>query len=148
MVAHCVLNQSSRALGLAGESGAMADIVNVLVQNEAGIIQMPCPELAFAGVLRKPRTKEQYDNIAYRQHCKKLAEEAIKQAQEYEKHGIRLRLVVGISKSPSCGVSRPGILIEELRGAMQAKRMKVAMRDVSCECSKLRLREIEHLIRG
>lgn len=148
LVAHCALNQNSRALGLAEESGAMVDIVNVLVRNEVGIVQMPCPELAFAGALRKPQTREQYDNVAYRQHCKKLAEEIIKQAQEYEEHGIRLRLVIGISKSPSCGVGKPGILVEGLRAAMEARRMKVPMCDVSHECSKLRLREIEQLIRG
>ena len=147
LAAHCVLNQNSRALGLAEEPGALAKIVNVLVRNEAGIIQMPCPELILAGALRNPQTKEQYNNVAYRQHCKKLAEETIEEAQEYEKHGIRLRLVIGISRSPSCSVSKSGILIKELRAAMEARRMKVPMRDVSYECSEPRLREIEQLIR-
>jgi len=71
VVAHCILNQNSRVLGLAESSSAIAEIVEFLIRNDMGIIQMPCPELTYAGILRKSQTKDEYDNTMFRNHCKK-----------------------------------------------------------------------------
>jgi len=45
LIAHCILNQNSRASGLAERSSVITEILKFLVQNEIGVIQMPCPEL-------------------------------------------------------------------------------------------------------
>jgi len=102
---------------------------------------MPCPELVYAGVLRPPQTKNQYDNVMFRRRCRKIAEELANQVQEYEKCGIKLKLVLGVDGSPSCGVSETsgkdsGILVEELRLALDERRISVLFYGVHCECLK------------
>jgi len=124
LVAHCTLNQNSRVLGLAERSNVITEIVEFLMRNDIGIIQMPCPELAYAGILRLPQTKAQYDNVMFRRHCRKIAEELANQIREYEKSGIKLKLVIGVDESPSCGVNETsGIFMEELRFALSETRI-------------------------
>jgi predicted secreted protein len=120
LVAHCILNQNARVLGLAGKPGAIAEVVDFLVHNGVGIIQLPCPEFAFAGLLRQPKTREQYDNAVFRGLCRRIAFEVVNQIGEYARGGVKLLLVVGVEGSPSCSVKAPsGIFMEELRSALE-----------------------------
>lgn len=119
LVAHCILNQNSRALGLAWKKGAVDEVVDFLMRSGVGIIQMPCPELTYAGSLRKPKTREQYNNATFRRHCRKIADKTTNQILEYAKGRVKLKLVVGVDGSPSCGVKETqGIFIEELHSAL------------------------------
>jgi predicted secreted protein len=116
LVAHCLLNQNSRAIGLAKRTSVINEIVEFLTLKKIGIIQMPCPELAYAGGLRKPQTREQYDNIKFRGCCRKIAVELANQMHEYANCGVKLEIVLGVDGSPSCGVNEvSGIFMEELR---------------------------------
>jgi len=142
LVAHCILNQNSRVLGLAERSSVIAEIVEFLMRNETGIIQMPCPELSYAGLLRKPQAKDQYNNVMFRRHCRKIAKELADQIQEYKKCGIKLKLVIGVAGSPTCGVNETskekdlGIFIEELRFALDEKRISAPFCGIHYECLK------------
>jgi len=119
LVAHCVLNQNSRVFGLAERASMIGEVVRVLMRNGVGVIQMPCPELVYAGLSRAPKTREQYDNLRFRSLCRKIAEQLAEQISEYERNEIRLKVVIGVDSSPSCGVNEnPGILVEELRLAL------------------------------
>ena len=104
--------------------------------------------------MRPPQTKNQYDNITFRRRCRKIAEELANQIQEYEKCGIKLKLVLGVDESPSCGVNETskgktcksmleherakdsGILIEELRLALNERRISVPFYGIHYECLK------------
>ena len=122
LVAHCILNQNSRAQGLARQGGAIEKIVTFLMKKGIGIVQLPCPELAYAGVPRPPHTKEQYDTTRYRSLCRKLAEDIANQVQGYEKCGVRLTLIVGVEGSPTCDTNgASGILMEELHRILGEK---------------------------
>jgi len=140
LVAHCILNQNSRVLGLAERSSVIAEIVEFLMHHEIGIIQMPCPELSYAGLLRESQTKEQYNNVKFRKHCRKTAEDLANQVQEYEKYGIKLKLVIGVTGSPSCGINETskakdsGILIQELRFALNQRRISVPFYGIHYKC--------------
>ena len=137
LIAHCILNQNSRASGLAERSSVITEIAEFLTRNEIGIIQMPCPELAYAGVSRQPQTKDQYDNVTFRRQCRKIAEELANQIQEYAKCGIKLKLVIGVDGSPSCGVNETsGILTEELRFALDNRKISVPFYGIHYECLK------------
>lgn len=118
IVAHCILNQNSRVLGLVERSGAITEIAEFLLHNEMGIIQMPCPELTYAGLLRKAQTRDQYDTAMFRRHCKRIVKEIVNQFQQYEKSGIKIRIVIGVDGSPSCGVN------ETSRGESLQKHVK------------------------
>lgn len=165
LVAYCILNQNSRAIGLAERSSVITEIVEFLMRNEIGIIQVPCPELTYAGVLRQPQTKDQYDNVMFRRHCRKIVEEVANQIQEYEKCGIKVKLVIGVDGSPSCCVNEtskrktcksmlehkkvngPGILIEELRSALDERRVSVPFYGIHYERLKGDIIKLERLIK-
>jgi len=148
LVAHCILNQNSRVLGLARFPGMIEKIVDLLKEHGVGVIQMPCPELLHAGLKRWSRTKEQYDTPAFRRHCRKLAVALADQVEEYFKSGVDVLAVVGMNGSPTCGVEETsigfqggdlekvelprarsvkgeGIFIEELRLELKARKMSV-----------------------
>jgi predicted secreted protein len=134
LVAHCLLNQNSRAIGLAKRSSVINEIVEFLTLKKIGIIQMPCPEIAYAGALRKPQTREQYDNIKFRGCCRKIAKEIANQMQEYANCGVKLEIVIGVDGSPSCSVNEvSGIFIEELRLKLDGRGISAPFYGVSLE---------------
>jgi len=118
LIAHCILNQNSRAAGLAEKSSILNEIVEFLAYNGIGIIQLPCPEVAYAGISRQPKPREQYNNAEFRRLCKKIAKDFAIQATQYEANGIKLKLVLGVDGSPSCSVDNAGIFMEILRSAL------------------------------
>jgi len=118
------------------------------MQKGIGIIQLPCPELVYAGSSRPPQTKKQYDNPRYRNLCRKFAEDIVSQIQEYEKCGVRLKLVVGVGRSPSCAVNEPsGILMEELRKTLHHREISAPFYEIDTEGLKEDLTELEELLR-
>jgi len=165
VVAHCILNQNSRVLGLAERSGVITEIVELLMRNNIGIIQMSCPELTYAGILRQPQTKDQYDSVVFRRHCRKIAEEIVGQIQEYAECGINTKIVVGLDGSPSCGVNETskgipcenmskhervkgsGILIEELRFALKKRKISIPFHGIRYERLPKDLVKIEKLLK-
>lgn len=54
LVSHCLLNENTRYAGGATRPGAVAEIVEELVNAGCGIHQLPCPErVAWGGVLKR-----------------------------------------------------------------------------------------------
>jgi len=148
LVAHCLLNQNSRAIGLAKKSSVISEIVEFLIRREIGIIQMPCPELAYAGVARQPQTKEQYDNAKFRRCCRKIAEEIANQMQEYAKGGVKLKIVLGVDGSPSCSVNKnSGIFMEELRLKLDERGISALFYGISLEHLKDDIAELERHVK-
>ncbi|MEM3577398.1 MAG: hypothetical protein QXX51_02965 [Candidatus Bathyarchaeia archaeon] len=147
LVAHCILNQNSRVFGLAERAGVIREVVEVFVRNGVGVVQMPCPELAYAGLARAPKTREDYNNLEFRSLCRKIAEELVRQVSEYEKHGIKLKAVVGVDGSPSCSVKNSGILIEELHFALDKTGISAPFCDVDIKNLKKGVAEIKRLIK-
>lgn len=146
LVSHCILNQNSRALDLAQKQSVTAELLHFLAQNEIGIIQMPCPELGYAGALRTPKTREQYDTVAYRKHCTEIAEELAKQIQQYMKCGIKLEFILGVKRSPSCGKSgKLGIFMEELRKTLDRLAISAQLFEVDFDHVKRDIAKIKGL---
>jgi predicted secreted protein len=147
IVAHCILNQNSRAKGLAKRPNAITEIVDFLLKNDVGIIQMPCPELSSAGTQREGSTKECYDNASFRKHCRKIAEEIVNQIQDYAASQIGTRVIIGVEGSPSCSVTTPGILMEELRSVLEKRQVSVAFFEASYQLSNKEWNNLERLIK-
>jgi predicted secreted protein len=141
------LNQNSRALGLAKKPSAITEVIEFLMHKDIGIIQMPCPELAYDGLLRPPRTKDQYNNVIFREHCRKISEEIANQIQEYSEAGVKAKIIIGVDGSPSCGVINSGILIEELRSALKKKKIELPFHGIRYERLSEDIAELEKLIR-
>lgn len=147
LIAHCILNQNSRVFGLAEEAGIVMEVIEAFMRNNVGVIQMPCPELAYAGLSRAPKTREQYDTLEFRSLCKKIAEELALQISEYKRHGILLKVVVGVDGSPSCGVKNHGIFIEELRLALGKVGFSTPFFEIDLKSLKESVAQIEKLIK-
>jgi len=132
VLAHCILNQNSRVQGIAYYSGMINEIVDVLRKHEVGIIQMPCPELPYAGLLRPSQTREQYDTPAFRMHCIQIASSTADQVEEYVRNGFKVLAILGVEGSPTCGVKADsGILMEKLQSELKKRNVKVPIKDVS-----------------
>lgn len=165
LVAHCILNQNSRVLGLAKRSSVITEIVELLMRNKVSIIQMPCPEFTYAGILRSPQTKDQYNNVMFRTHCRRIGEEIANQIQEYSRCGIQTKTVIGVDGSPSCGVNEisrrnpyknltryevvrgSGILIEELHLALGKRKISIPFYGIQYEHLSEDLVMVEKLLR-
>lgn len=61
LVSHCILNANSKVEGLSEYGGMLKDVMNYLMDEGYGIIQMPCPEMAIYGIKRWGHVKEQFD---------------------------------------------------------------------------------------
>ncbi|MFH1436996.1 MAG: CD3072 family TudS-related putative desulfidase [Pseudomonadota bacterium] len=140
--AHCLLNQNAKVEGLAGSPGMLEPLVELLAGEGAGVIQMPCPEVACLGPGRPPGTdtREQYDSPQYRETCRRIASQMTELMSSYAKNGYTISCILGVEGSPSCSVARApvldgrgkrvlvpgkGIFIEELAYAMDKEGLDV-----------------------
>lgn len=106
LLAHCILNPNAKVSGIAQTSGAIPGIVEGLLREGIGIVQLPCPEQTFGGCLRWGMTREQYDTPRYRRHCRDILESIVDQSEDYLRGGYEILGIVGVDGSPSCGVER------------------------------------------
>jgi len=104
ILAHCLLNASSKVEGLASYRG-VHPIVQALGDRGYGIVQLPCPELTSHGMKRWGQTIEQYDTPFFQEHCARLAEDVALQVREYVRCGYQVGPLIGLQGSPSCGIT-------------------------------------------
>ena len=141
-LAHCLLNQNARVAGGAYCPGVYSPLVAELRRRDYRLAQLPCPELAFAGLNRFWAVREQYDTIAFRRHCRSLVAGVAGAIAAHLERGDEV-ILVGVDGSPTMGVQitssdagrggRPeweddadlatgrGILIEELLAELEAR---------------------------
>src|SRR5580704_7202090 len=140
LIAHCLLNQNAKVCEGARYPGVVSPVVEALRSRGYLLLQLPCPELAFAGVRRWWAVYEQYDTPAYRDHCRRLAQAVAPLIEGYLRAGDEV-ILIGLDGSPSTGVRftssapdwggrpnrpaddwqilpRPGIWIEELQAEL------------------------------
>jgi len=140
LVASCLLNQNAKVCQGAHYPGMVSPVVAALRARGYALQQLPCPELAFAGVRRWWAVYEQYDTPVYRAHCRRLAQAIAPLIEGYIREGAEV-ILVGLDGSPSTGVRftssrpdwggrpnrpeddwelvpRPGVWIEELEAEL------------------------------
>jgi len=103
VVAHCYLNQNARVKPYASMCGAFRELIEPLLKNNFGIIQLPCPETTGCGLNRWEAVTEQYDTRAFRRHCRNILQPYIDQLHEHQKAGDKIYGVFGVPFSPCCG---------------------------------------------
>ena len=131
VTAHCVLNQNAVVREWERAPGAFNKLVKVLLEENVGILQLPCPEMAYLGEERPPKTKEEYDTPPYRVLCQQLPAPLIKQLEDYDQQGYQIIGLLGISQSPSCDtLSEKGIFMEELMDQLEKKNIRLRCFDV------------------
>ncbi len=105
-MAHCILNVNAKVQGLGNYSSSIIEVINVLYENEIGIIQLPCPEMTIYGVKRWGHVKEQFDTPHFREQCQQIIRPVVDQLKDYTKNNYRIVGVIGVDGSPSCGVGK------------------------------------------
>ena len=109
-VANCLLNQNAKVCQGAHYLGVVSPVVQALRARGYVLQQLPCPELAFAGVRRWWAVYEQYDTPVYRAHCRRLARAIAPLIERHLRQGDEV-ILIGLDGSPSTGVrftsSRP-----------------------------------------
>lgn len=80
--------------------------LNLLMDNNISIIQLPCPELTCYGIKRWGHVKDQFDTPHFRKHCRQLFSIYLEQIEEYINNGYEILGIVGIEGSPTCGVNK------------------------------------------
>lgn len=127
LVSHCILNQNSISDGTADFPGTFRVVVEKLVESDIGIIQMPCPELICLGLDRKDRKGSSRDVIventrirnelltdSSQKIIKRLIDDTVFQIENYIEHGFSIIGVIGVDRSPSCGVNTTSIDCKEV----------------------------------
>jgi predicted secreted protein len=93
VLAHCLLNPSTRVKGLRP----------VPFRPEGALIQLPCPEAFYLGLDRWASTRNQLDVPEFRRFCRSLIVHYADLLEMLARQGKRLK-IVGVAGSPSCGV--------------------------------------------
>jgi predicted secreted protein len=149
-VAHCILNQNSISDGTATYPASVKEIVELAGASRVGLVQMPCPELMCLGLDRGNADGSAYpvveENTRIRKAMRRrpaiaklrpLVRQIVFQIGEYRKYGFDVRGIVGINRSPSCGVDTTsdnnqevegeGVFVEALRRELEKNGLTVAM---------------------
>ncbi|MGL4739886.1 MAG: CD3072 family TudS-related putative desulfidase [Sarcina sp.] len=131
IVSHCVLNQNSVVEGLARAKGGFK-IVENLLSDGVGIIQLPCPELKLLGIKRKGQSKKEYDTKEYRDLCRKLFSPILEDLNEYRKNGYKIKKIIGIKQSPTCSITGDrGIFMEEIFKLLQKNNFDLEYEEIA-----------------
>jgi len=171
LLAHCVLNQNSISDGTADYAGCNQDVMRWLVNSDVGVIQMPCPELNCLGLDRgdaagatRPVTEE---NTRIRGELikessmvvlRELVRQVVYQVEQYLKNGFEVLGVVGINRSPSCGVETTskdnrevegeGVFVESLREELERKGIKIRLAGIKANESAAAVKVVQELVEG
>lgn len=105
LLCHCVINEKSKVKKTEfNPPGDIKEFINLLIDNEIGIIQLPCPEMTCYGLKRWGHVKEQFDTSHYRKICRELFQPYLEQIIEYISNDYKIIGLVGIEGSPTCGI--------------------------------------------
>jgi predicted secreted protein len=170
LVAHCILNQNSISGGTADYSGCDPGLVRLLLGAQVGILQMPCPELNCLGLDRgDPRGEERpvlEENTRIRaamgaaapaRILAGLVEQVVFQVDQYRRNGFVVLGIVGINRSPSCGVElttldgqeKPGrgVFLEALDLALRQRGMPLPVVGVRASAPEDARSRVSNLLR-
>lgn len=158
VVAHCLLNPSTRVKGLR----PLAFRLCPEAEGEGPLIQLPCPEALYMGLDRWAVTRNQLDVPEFRRFCRSLIIHYADIIEMLAKKGFRIR-ITGVAGSPSCGVCTTssgytggrvrecehanvagrGIFMEELMEEMERRGVEVTVEEIGQVCSGKRMNEGE-----
>jgi predicted secreted protein len=141
LVAHCILNQNSMVNGIARFSGMIKDVIQIFLERDVGVIQLPCPELLFAGSQRNKMRRDGYNTSEFRAHCDRILTDIFKQIDNYMTNGYKILCIIGIGRSPSCGVRTTRTTVHRGDGKTYGRTMKGKGIFIDCLVTQLKKRK-------
>jgi predicted secreted protein len=170
-VAHCILNQNSISDGTANYPGTITEIIELLNKSGIGIVQLPCPELICLGLDRgnikgcdspvmveNTRIRKLMEQEPAKSKIRQLVEQVVFQISEYVRYGFDIKGIVGINRSPSCGVDTTskgnrevageGVFIEELRNKLEKNNINLRFVGIKSSEPEKAVAAIKRLVGG
>lgn len=138
----CMLNQNARDMGAATCPAANRQVLDILLQNDIGMAQIPCPEMACLGFARSRPSgmsiRSALDRPATQHRCRLLARQTAERIEDYRSHGVEVLAILGGNEaSPGCAVHSngamglPGALRPESGIFMLALATELTQRDIA-----------------
>ena len=103
-LAHCLLNQNAISDGTAEVPAAHREILQAALEAQAGV------------VVENTRIRRAMGQPEAAARLGELTAQVIRQIREYRKHGFTVLGIVGVDRSPCCGVNTTSDLDRELPG--------------------------------
>ena len=157
-VIDCIMNQNTRDAGAAAFPAMNQEVVQLCNEYHIGILQMPCPEIAFLGFsrTRPPGTsiRAALDTSNGRACCRKLSIDTVDRIEETIRQDARFVAVLGGNpESPGCAVhtdnseehTPSGVFITELRDELYKRSIPVPFRGIRDFNRKLMAKDIKWL---
>jgi predicted secreted protein len=139
VVAHCLLDPLTRVKGLK----------DISYRSAGPVVQLPCPEALYLGLDRWAVTRNQLEVPEFRRFCRSIAAQYADLLEMLSSKGVRIR-VVGVARSPSCGINTttrgyeggrvreaahevvagPGVFMEELLAELRERGVAVSAREM------------------
>ncbi len=150
ITSHCLLNQNSISDGTADLPSQFTGIIQLLMSQNIGIIQLPCPELLCLGLDRQDKEganrellqeNSRIRNLLQQKKCRKLlqtkAEELAYQIEQYLHYDFKIFGIIGVNRSPSCGIETTsldgaeqpgkGVFMEIIFAELQKRNLSIKM---------------------
>lgn len=126
-VPFCLIAQAYQAQGIVKYEwkSSIKPIIQLLIDNDINIVQMPCTEASFNNsLIREPKGISKYNTKEFNHHCQDRAEQVISEIKNIINSGYEVVAILGIEQSPSCCVNyiytnngtenRKGLFIEKI----------------------------------
>ena len=153
----CLMAQAYQAQGLVKYEwkSSIKPFMQLLIDNDINIIQMPCAESSFNdSLIRNPKGISKYNTDDFNNHCLSLAEKVSEEIYHLVENGYQVLAVLGIEQSPSCCVNyiytnkgmenRKGLYIEKLYDRI--KDLEIPMIGINRKHIKKSLKQLEMII--
>ena len=104
----CLVAQAFQAQGIVKYEwkSSIKPFVELLMENDINIVQMPCIEAEFnQSLIREPKGISKYDTEEFNIHCEKIANKVAQQIKDIIKANYKVIAILGIEQSPSCCVN-------------------------------------------
>lgn len=104
-LSHCILNQNACVRGLASQPAVIREMVDLALDNDVAMYQMPCPEVTYLGSMRWGQVKKMYANPMFRRHCRQIVGQICDQIQTYRDNDHQVVGIILRDGSPTCGLN-------------------------------------------
>ncbi len=157
-VPFCLMAQAFQAQGIVKYEwkSSIKPFMNLLIDNDINIIQMPCIEASYNNnLIREPKGISKYDTEDFNKHCEELALKVAEQIRAVSKN-YKVIAILGIEQSPSCCVrfiytnkgmeNRKGLFIEKLYEKIED--LEIPLIGVNRKYVNKSLKELENLVKN
>ena len=168
-VIECILNQNARDSGAATYPALNKAFLQLCIEHDIGIVQIPCPEMRLMGLQRErapgKTIHEVLDTPLGHRCCQAISQDLVETLQDYQKNGCRVLAILGGNpESPGCAVHpeghthhsgrptvRQGVLMRILQDELRKHQIKIpfrGLRDYRPDLLGEDLRWLEQLFGG